>query len=382
MRLLNRLALAGLAGLASAATSDPAEVYILSKSSTSSSSSSTPQLPRHLAKQIFVQRLGGDINFSDLESTYDIDDAVSHITQYGKAPKPLFGDAASAADVAPSQLLIVFEGVTEENSKELRRQLKDQSSSPAFTVADAPSAQANARLIDVELSGFSKSCDMAAAINPYDSCWDGVLAVKSDLKHNHAALQTLVDNFHVLRQHIATSDLEATLVLLPESTRTSSHDTWAASSMLQRRGAEAVLSEPQSKVVVLPSDALASTSPVTRMNLGCFATFNSCVTSTANCTGHGYCVDKYARSDGQESDRQCFVCHCQSTLSYPDKEDTQLTSWGGAYCQKIDISSPFWLLVGTSVLLIGIVTGCIGLLFSVGEEKLPGVIGAGVSRSK
>lgn len=185
MRLINRLAIAGLAGLASAATSDPAEVYILSKAPTSSSS--TPVLPRQIAKQILVHRLGGDVQLAELGETSNVDDALSHIAQYGRAPKPLFGDAASGTDVAPSQLVVVFEGVTEENSQELRRQLKDQSSAPAFTIADVPSALANAHLIETELSGFSKNCDMAAAINPYDSCWDRILAVKYDLKHVRSA---------------------------------------------------------------------------------------------------------------------------------------------------------------------------------------------------
>lgn len=153
-----------------------------------------------------------------------------------------------------------------------------------------------------------------------------------------------------------------------------------------------MLTAAQAKTVVaLGSDALDSSSApgfsdaAAKFNLGCFTSFNSCVTATSNCTGHGVCVDKYAasRDDGKEGDRQCFVCSCKSTRSYPEKEDDdQHTHWGGAYCQKIDISSPFWLLVGTSVLLVGIVAGSIGLLFSVGEEKLPGVIGAGVSRSK
>lgn len=208
---------------------------------------------------------------------------------------------------------------------------------------------------------------------------------------NHAPLQTLIDNFHILRQHIATSDLEATFVLLPESTRASTHTSWAAPNALRSR-AEAVLTDAQTKVVVAPGSGGQDLSSVpgfsdaaAKFNLGCFTSFNSCVTATSNCTGHGVCVDKYAasRSDGKEGDRQCFVCSCKSTRSYPDDEkNDQHTHWGGAYCQKIDISSPFWLLVGTSVLLIGIVTGSIGLLFSVGEEKLPGVIGAGVSRSK
>lgn len=434
MRLFNGLALAGLAGLASASH---AEVYILSKESTasSSSSSSTPHVPRQVAKQIFAQRLGGEAHLSELHDAKDLEQALSHIAQFGRAPRPLFREAAAAPEIAPSQLLVVFEGITDDNAKKLKRQLKDQNAVPSFTIPDAPSHQANERLIDVDLNHFSKNCDIAAAINPYDSCWEASLAVKFDLKHvrenlltnnclalfvslaradpvvhllfpqNHDAIQTLVDNFHLLRQHIAASDLEATLLLLPESTRAGPDSHWAtASSPAElRRRAESVLTVPQAKVVVAPgSGAVAGSGaadiasspaigsfaqdPSSAINLGCFSTFNSCVTATSNCTGHGVCVDKYAAasSDGQEGDRQCFVCACKSTKTHPDDTtgSEQHTHWGGAYCQKIDVSSPFWLLAGTSILLIGVVTGCIGLLFSVGEEKLPGVIGAGVSRSK
>jgi 1,4-dihydroxy-2-naphthoate octaprenyltransferase len=49
-------------------------------------------------------------------------------------------------------------------------------------------------------------------------------------------------------------------------------------------------------------------------------------------------------------------------------------------CQKKDVSVPFWLLAGFTIGIIGVVTFAIGLLYSIGEEKLPGVIGAGVSR--
>lgn len=121
-----------------------------------------------------------------------------------------------------------------------------------------------------------------------------------------------------------------------------------------------------------------------KMNLGCFTSQTSCETATGNCTGHGTCVDKYA-VPGQktpEGGKTCFVCSCLSTKKFPDKENSKHVHWGGAYCQKIDVSSPFWLIATTTVVLVGLVTGCIAMLFSIGEEKLPGVIGAGVSRSK
>jgi 1,4-dihydroxy-2-naphthoate octaprenyltransferase len=46
------------------------------------------------------------------------------------------------------------------------------------------------------------------------------------------------------------------------------------------------------------------------------------------------------------------------------------------------VSVPFWLFFGFTVIMVGILSMSIGLLYSIGEEKLPGVIGAGVSRSK
>lgn len=184
MRLFGRLAVAGLAGLANAATSEPAEVYILSKS-TPSSSSSTPQIPRQVARDIVLSRVGGQTQLIGLPETISTDDALSYISQYGKAPRALFGDVAtpSAGGSTPSQLVVMVEGITEANAEKLRKELKAQSSSPAFTIPDPPSAKANEHLVDAELSSVSGSCGIAAAINPYDSCWNGLsLVVKYDVK--------------------------------------------------------------------------------------------------------------------------------------------------------------------------------------------------------
>lgn len=144
---------------------------------------------------------------------------------------------------------------------------------------------------------------------------------------------------------------------------------------------EKVTVSPGSGAVDLGITPGAAAKKGEKMNLGCFSSQNSCETATGNCTGHGTCVDKYA-VPGQESDKKCFTCSCLSTKKFPDKENSKHVHWGGAYCQKIDVSSPFWLIATTTVVLIGLVGGCITMLFNIGEEKLPGVIGAGVSRSK
>jgi hypothetical protein len=185
MMLLNGLALAGLARLASsAATSEQAEVYILSSKNTaplSSSRQEPPSLPRQLARDILFQRVTGDLQLNDLSSTIVGDRVLSYFNQYGRSPRPLFG--ASSHDVSPSQLVVLLEGVTENNARTLREGLQKEEFLPAFKIEDAPSAGANKHLVDVEFAagGVSGSCDISAAMDPYDSCWKGMsLVVKYD----------------------------------------------------------------------------------------------------------------------------------------------------------------------------------------------------------
>jgi len=113
----------------------------------------------------------------------------------------------------------------------------------------------------------------------------------------------------------------------------------------------------------------------------CYPSNDTCQNATNNCSGHGQCKMKYKSKNQGES---CYTCGCipsiNITLSKDGKDEiARRTYWGGAACQKEDVSSPFWLLLGITVVLIGIVSAGIGMLFSIGEEKLPSVIGAGVS---
>lgn len=111
----------------------------------------------------------------------------------------------------------------------------------------------------------------------------------------------------------------------------------------------------------------------------CFASKDSCQSTTSNCSGHGECRNKYAKRDGSDDDTNaCFTCHCLATKS----DAGSVTHWAGATCGKVDVSMQFWLFAGFTIAMLGIVYFAISLLFNVGEEKLPGVIGAGVSRSR
>jgi hypothetical protein len=93
-------------------------------------------------------------------------------------------------------------------------------------------------------------------------------------------------------------------------------------------------------------------------------------------------VNKYEEGDSAK----CFACSCKATVLKPGEglelKGRKTQHWGGNMCQKEDVAVQFWLIAGFTVTIVLAVGFAVGLLFSVGEEKLPGVIGAGVSRSK
>lgn len=113
----------------------------------------------------------------------------------------------------------------------------------------------------------------------------------------------------------------------------------------------------------------------------CHATNSSCAEATNNCSGHGSCYLK-SGSDSEASPANCYACRCQQTVVRKSDGTTQTIQWGGPSCEKKDISSPFWLIAGVTVLLVLMVGSGIGMLFSMGQQELPSVISAGVGGPK
>lgn len=219
-------------------------------------------------------------------------------------------------------------------------------------------------------------------------------------KQSPKTLDSLLDSHSRLDKFVTDGDLEVLLVLLPESSRASKLNHWSAaaagasSDLRRRREAEAVISDqerPSTKVKTnLPAQpAAGSAERRTKAIPQCFSSHKSCMDQTNSCSGHGECVNKYGagnNSDSTPAAASCFACVCQaSVVELPADARTQgrkTVHWGGNMCQKEDVSVQFWLIAGFTVAIVGAVTFAIGLLYGVGEETLPGVIGAGVSRSK
>ena len=124
-----------------------------------------------------------------------------------------------------------------------------------------------------------------------------------------------------------------------------------------------------------PSAQQSDTSAPYGILRSCFGTLQSCEEKTHSCSGHGECMLK---SDDKTSNTRCYACACRTTSKEVNGR-LQYTKWAGPACQKKDISMPFWLLGGTSVALVSVIAWAIALLYAMGQEELPSVIGAGVT---
>ncbi|KAJ5752356.1 hypothetical protein N7520_009273 [Penicillium odoratum] len=184
--------------------------------------------------------------------------------------------------------------------------------------------------------------------------------------------------FQDLAKLSSAENWDATAVLLA----TSKHDSGARRNIFQRD--QKLWAESTTFVSEAQDDLQMSSRDLSlHSNLApvCHASNSSCAEATNNCSGHGYCYLKY-ESGGETTAGNCYACRCQETVVRKKDGTTQKIQWGGPACQKKDISSPFFLIAGVSVFAIMMVSSVVGMLFSMGQQELPSVIGAGVGGSK
>ncbi|KAI0688199.1 hypothetical protein BC835DRAFT_1308903 [Cytidiella melzeri] len=104
----------------------------------------------------------------------------------------------------------------------------------------------------------------------------------------------------------------------------------------------------------------------------CFESVDVCGNATESCSGHGECLA------ATKAGRTCFVCACAASRN----DQGQKEEWAGTACERKDISGPFVLLGGTTVVLILLVGGSIALLSAVGSAALPSTLTGGVVGTK
>jgi hypothetical protein len=176
---------------------------------------------------------------------------------------------------------------------------------------------------------------------------------------------------HAIEEAAKHSDFASlTVVLLPAERHCDGSATWGVVPRAQVKH-----QKRQDAMTPNQQVTLASSLPFRYSSLA------SCQRTTGNCTGHGHCKVVYSetRENDRRDDYYGCVCDIPQIERYKDGSVRTTTRFGGAACQKIDVSVPFWILLSATVFLLLVVSMGIGMLYSIGDEELPSVIGAGVT---
>lgn len=172
---------------------------------------------------------------------------------------------------------------------------------------------------------------------------------------------------------------QVTVVGMPHSTRfakreTNAYGSYEIPSLLTIRKEFTSPIEARAPQATIPANF---TIPKTTIP-SCWVSENACISNTANCTGHGSCFKKYAeQQSNDEFGAECWTCGCKATV-IPSGGSNKTIYWGGPACQKKDISVPFFLFAGFTIAFVTAISYGIGMLYSIGQDDLPSVLGAGV----
>lgn len=222
-----------------------------------------------------------------------------------------------------------------------------------------------AQVLRVLRSYLSSSVDLVSASIDVDF---------TQSKISQSTVTSQIDLFiEYLHTSISISNYQPTLLITPPSSQLAA----STISLTKRQDPE---EEPLD--LILPSiPDLSFENPSTykknttlpRRFPSCFNSMESCRNATNDCSGHGSC--KASRSN-----KNCFQCKCGRTTIRTNEDGTKKTNlWAGGACQKKDISVEFTLFAVFGVTMAMLIMGVIGMMYSMGSQELPSVIGAGVA---
>jgi len=413
MKTLSVLLLQCLTVLTSASTQ---EAYIYTHDVQPRSSDHPNSISSETAYSIWARRLGQ----SEQRRLSSVDDTIlQQIDQFGGHQVALFDDAQKKTE--PSRLSIVIEGYDDDAAR--MEQAPDLTvAKPSQYLADGLSLSLNAKMeyaskwsfdtedrvgVYLEL-GFAEPCGANCQEALEESLWmrdhqkehlqrilsfltldllspsgNKVKLASLHLDYTRMTGTTAEKKSSMIRNFVsyvqprlagpaASGSQESTVVLLPTISKSKLKHTH------QARQSPEDEEEPLSISTSVPFDTTTASNSSGPIKLGpgnflplCFNTADACANGTNSCSGHGSCYRKYEK---------CFACRCNSTIvRHNDDGTTKSVQWGGTACEKKDVSVPFFLFASLGVVMTALVAGGIGLLFNMGAEDLPSVIGAGVA---
>ena len=403
--------------LCAASAVQEGRVYVLDPTPRASSPQASTTVDPATARLILAQRLGLT-RFHSIEKTRS-QESLNQINAFGGRQQKLFGGEDEGAQ---AHALIWIEGVEDADAVLGTSELWTS----RFSITQPPSATDNKYLVEDMI--------LQAQSLPQNSDPKGATYVANEYIDHHLSEirqpELFNDYFTVLyidlksKDKMAKPSLEAisntisnlqmvkpeehrfpiTLVMMPASSNSKrASNPYGAYDRpnLQARArvpTEALLSLTPTEPATSPNPALPAdmedfpvvaqakgnnTTPPLGILPRCFQSESACEKATNGCSGHGKCSVLHKGEKGSNGRTACYGCVCKPTVV--DRGDTgmeqhkQTTYWAGPACQKQDVTVPFWLFALSGVVFAFLISGSIGLLFSVGSEELPSVIGAGVS---
>jgi hypothetical protein len=360
-----------------------------------------PSVSPEAARLILAQRLG----VSKFHAIKPDEAIFRQINEFGGRPAPLFGETEARND---AHALLWIEGV-----EDVKALVSDSKEFSEFIISNPPPALANTQLIeDIILQAESlpakadpkqhtynthiRNYELLNLVQEPNAPNDYLTILRADLGVNNDAVPRLASTISQISQLAKQQGSSLTIVLMPRSLvntkrSTNPYGAYELPAAMEGRSetSEALLTPPSSEPSAgAPNISLSDpesfphiaseNEPVLGILPACFASTKRCQKLTNNCTGHGECALSHPGEEGENGRKACYSCQCKPTV-VGAKDSKKTTYWGGPACQKKDVTVPFWLFVGSTVILVFLLGTGIGMLYSVGDEELPSVIGAGVS---
>ncbi|KAH9879159.1 hypothetical protein J1614_002596 [Plenodomus biglobosus] len=372
-----------------------------------SASALRPSVSPETARLILAQRLAvsrfHSIEHADAE-------AIRHINTFGGPAQKLFG--TDDAHRSKAHLLVWVDNAEQDEATVIVNDGSDRTQD--FTITAAPPASDNDRLIqdfitqakslpafpDPQQRTYSSEQEMLEALPPHSTkSYNGYLNVwRTSTRHGQSS-EDVAEILSRVYEKAEKEGFSVTTVMMPASKQAKrAANAWGTytvpSNEARRQNPEAILSsnpEPSTSPNAHVSDLedfptilqAKDQRPVLGILPSCFTSLSACQKTTHNCSSHGECKLLHkGRGAGKDTETvDCYGCACVPTVKKTgeQKGQQQVTYWGGPACQKRDISVQFWLFALSGVVLAFLVASGIGMLYSMGSEELPSVIGAGVS---
>ncbi|KAF4555969.1 Hypothetical protein D9617_2g059350 [Elsinoe fawcettii] len=369
MRLLSlSLWLPALAAAGQVATDFNGRLYIYEKSSPSLSNKHTP-IDHEAARLIIAQRLGVD--------RYHDTGAIS--TDTINALNDLGGESSLLQDELKRPVAVLL-------SSENRRHYKEHLE--PFTHFAIINAIPSLRQTQTLWTGFAAQKYAAENRRPVfskDNADQGIFY------EDDTTLIRQISRFPepgLLIEQYRREGYDVILIISPKQWASKTyygHFEWPMVTLDKRQVQEKPLEEeldtPTPNETISPYKSSNDTTPLRGILPFCYSSKEACESTTRNCTGHGSCKVAYTQKDdaGDEKGVPCYACSCTPTIKENKGGGKKTTVWSGPACQKKDVVAPFWLIAGFSILMVFLVSWAVGTIWSMGEEELPSVIGAGVS---